>query len=326
MAIVLIVVAAGFAGVVGVNLVGHRVRELVEHARRIGEGKLGSRVRPQGHDEITILSRAMNRMAEDLRRSRDNLLEETRARIRVLEQLRHTERVATLGQLSAGLAHEMGTPLNVISGRAKLIGSTEPLTEEARESSRIIAEQSERMTDTIRQFLDYGRRVKAKMVHDDLAAVLRSVVGMVDPIARRTGASVELEVGADVPRIRFDRSQLQQVFMNLIRNGIQAMPKGGRVRVVLERDEPGEDGIGYVSVRVEDEGIGIPQKDLDHIFEPFFSTKGSGQGVGLGLSIVQGIVEDHRGDITVDSLPGCGSRFRVRLPVDDGAPEGGDGA
>lgn len=318
MAIALVLVGTLFVGVVGVKLIGRRMRELVSHARRIGEGDLDSRVDPRGHDEITELGRAMNRMAGDLERLRDRILEESRSRIRALEQLRHTERVATLGQLSAGMAHEMGTPLNVISGRAKLIASTEPLNDDALESSRIIVEQADRMTDTIRQFLDYGRPARTRKAPVDVVEVLEAVTKMLEPGARRRGVTLELRGGHDVPRAMLDRSQMQQVFMNLIRNGIQAMPAGGRLEldVAVDRD----DDAGSVEVRVRDEGTGIAPEHRKRVFEPFFSTKGSGQGVGLGLSIVRGIVEEHGGEIGVESAPGRGSCFRVRLPL--GGPEG----
>jgi signal transduction histidine kinase len=320
MAIALVLVGMLFVGVVGVKLIGRRMRQLVTHARRIGEGDLGSRVDPRGHDEITELGRAMNRMADDLERSRDRILEESRSRIRALEQLRHTERVATLGQLSAGMAHEMGTPLNVISGRAKLIASTEPLNDDARESSRIIVEQADRMTDTIRQFLDYGRPAHTRKAPVDVVEVLEAVVKMLEPGARRRGVTLELRSGDGISRAMLDRSQMQQVFMNLIRNGIQSMPAGGRLELDVAVDPDGDSGGESVEVRVRDEGTGITPEHRERIFEPFFSTKGSGHGVGLGLSIVRGIVEEHGGTVVVESEPGRGSCFRVRLPL--GAPAG----
>ena len=325
MAVALVLVGSIFVGIVGFNLIGKRVRELVAHTRRIGEGDLSSRLAPRGHDEITELSRALNRMSVDLERSRDRLLEESASRIRALEQLRHTERVATLGQLSAGMAHEMGTPLNVISGRAKLIATTEPLDGEARESAGIIVEQSDRLAATIRQFLDYGRRVKSRRTPVDLVGILESVLKMLEPMARNQGVTLELRAPPAVPAAMLDRSQMQQVFVNLIRNGIQSMPSGGRLEVHVEAGGEPESaasrGTGWITVRVEDHGTGIPAANLNRIFEPFFSTKGSGQGVGLGLSIVQGIVEDHGGTISVESTPGRGSCFRVRLPRGESGEE-----
>jgi two-component system NtrC family sensor kinase len=256
-----------------------------------------------------------------LEESRDQLAAEARSRIEAVEQLRHSERVATLGQLSAGMAHELGTPLNVISGRAKLIATDPASSEELSESARIIAEQADRMTGIVRQFLEYGRRSGGQRAPEDLRQIVSHVLNLLDSSARKQDVSLHLVDGEAVPRAIVDRSGMQQVCMNLIRNAIQAMPEGGQVEVRVDRERvPLPSGAGdavCAVLRVRDEGIGIPSDKLDRIFEPFFSTKSAGQGTGLGLAIVASIVEDHGGWLTVDSEPGRGSCFRVHLPAED---------
>jgi signal transduction histidine kinase len=320
-AAVLVLAGASVMAVVGYRLVGRRMLSLVRHARLVGGGDLGSRVHTQGRDEIAELGTAMNQMAAHLEESRRKLLEETRSRLEALEQLRHAERVATLGQLSAGMAHELGTPLNVIFAHAKLVSGGRMDREEVADSSRIISEQAERVTAILRQFLEYGRRSPVRRSAEDLGLLVTNVLALLAPMARKRRISFDYSAQGDASLVTVDRSQIQQVCMNLIRNGIQAMPEGGRLEVGVATERacpPSSDSERTCAViHVRDEGVGIPEPDRARIFEPFFSTKSAGEGTGLGLAIVAGIVQDHGGWITVDSTPGEGSCFRVYLPSEE---------
>jgi signal transduction histidine kinase len=179
-------------------------------------------------------------------------------------------------------------------------------------------EQSERMTSLIRQLLDYARRSTGHTTDVDLGRASIQTVEMLEPLARARGVS--LVVAADASSVvRADAAQLQQVLTNLVMNGIQAMPTGGRLEIRSGRGEAAPPGGGGRAVdrcwlRITDEGPGIAPADCAHIFEPFFTTKAVGEGTGLGLAVAQAIVEEHGGRIEVASEPGRGATFTVSLP------------
>ena len=308
--------------VLSLRFVGSPLNQLIEKTRRIGAGDLSGDLVLDGKDELSRLASAMNRMCSQLAAAKEAILAETEARISALEQLRHTERLATLGRLSSGIAHELGTPLNVISGRAKLVASGNQDKEEIVECSRIIGEQAERMTKLIRQFLDFARRRTPKKSPVDLQLLAGQIIEMLNSNAAKLGVSLELVKNSDIPFVSIDSSQIQQVLMNLVMNGIQAMPQGGHleVRLSLECVRPPFQTSGEkkesLAIYVTDEGEGISQENMNHLFEPFFTTKETGKGTGLGLSIAHGIVEEHGGWIDVESEPGKGSCFTVFLPVE----------
>jgi signal transduction histidine kinase len=301
-------------------LVGHPLDRMVAQTVAIGAGDFSGRLRIAARGELTDLAQAMNRMCAQLEEARATLLAETRAKIEAVQQLRHTERLAVLGRISSGLAHELGTPLNVVSGRASMIGSQQLSAAEVADRARIIGDQSDRMAGIIRQFLDYARHPSSRRERESLSDLVDDALRLLRPVARASG--VELVRGADErpAPLLVDREQMEQVLTNLVVNAIQAMPGGGRVRVsVLRGRGETEDG---ARILVADDGPGIPPEVLSQIFEPFYTTKESGQGTGLGLSIVKGIVEEHGGRIAVESSAGRGSVFTVDLPDAEPRAEG----
>ena len=308
--------------VLSVRFVGGPLNQLVEKTRRIGAGELSGDLVLRGKDELSHLASAMNRMCQQLAKAQEVIRTETEARIAALEQLRHTERLAIIGRLSAGLAHELGTPLNVVSGRAKFIETEDLEKEEIAECSRIIRGQAERMTRLIQQLLVFARRKAPQTTPVDLRILAGQVLEMLNSSAGKQGVSLELVKNSDIPLVAIDPFQMQQVLMNLVMNGIQAMPKGGHLEVGLrlERARPPSQEKGeekeYMAVDVRDEGEGIAPENMDHLFEPFFTTRETDKGTGLGLSIAYGIVEEHGGWIDVESEPGRGACFTVFLPVE----------
>lgn len=312
------------AVVAGVRVVGRPMQQLVTMARRVGAGDLTVRAGLVQRDEIGELAREMDAMVERLADAFARVERETAGRIAALEQLRHADRLATVGQLASGLAHELGTPLNVVSGRAKLIASGELSPEEAAENGAIIAEQAARMTAIIRQLLDFARRRDPRTEPLDLAVPARRTLDMLSQLADKAGVALELSVPEPVIA-QVDATQVQQVLTNLVVNGVQAQPQGGVVRLRVERARArpplGGEEKDMACVVVEDEGVGIPPEDLPRLFEPFFTTKGVGEGTGLELSVAHGIVAEHGGWIDVSSEPGRGSAFKVLLPL-AGGPAG----
>jgi signal transduction histidine kinase len=276
----------------------------------------------KGNDELSRLAQTLNEMCSRLLIAKEKIKFECDARLKTLEQLRHTERLSTFGLLSAGIAHEIGTPLNVVDGRAKMIIREELSPEEINECATIIQNQAERMTTIIRQLLDFTRRPKYKPAQENIVFLMKQVFQFLSPMANKQNVEFALHVTpkAEV-MLQADGSQLQQVFVNLLMNAIQAMPEGGKVDISVgnlaahSKLVPKGTLSSIIELRIEDEGEGIAEKNLKHIFTPFFTTKTLGTGTGLGLSIAHGIVEEHGGWIDVESAPGKGTCFSIYLPV-----------
>jgi signal transduction histidine kinase len=312
---------------VGSFWVSRPVRRLAQQAERMAAGDFSGDLDLKGRDEIAVLAGALDRMRGQLADARAA----DRARLESLEKLRHTERLATIGRLAAGMAHELGTPLNVVAGRAKLIAGNQLSAEDTARSARIIGEQAERMTAIMRQLLDFARRGSSRRDPVDLQKLATSVFELLGSNADRQGVTLELAADGPAPEVVGDAAQLQQVLMNLVMNGLQAMPGGGVLKVRLDRcetatpPEAAEQAGPWALLEVCDSGTGIPAENLPHLFDPFFTTKEVGQGTGLGLAIAYGIVREHGGWIDVDSEPGAGSTFRVWLPLQAPAKEESDG-
>lgn len=302
--------------VLGSLWINRPVRRLTEQAERIGSGDFSTTITLSGRDELAGLAGTIDRMRGQLADARAAEQAANQAKFETLEKLRHTERLATLGRLSAGMAHELGTPLNVISGRAKLIARQELSAADTQRSARIIGEQAERMTAIMRQLLDFARRGQARKQRVELNGLLQGVCELLKPTARKQAVELHWHGTAEPLIVQADSGQLQQVLLNLAMNGLQAMPNGGKLGLELKGPEAAEEGAApYGLIRVIDSGQGIPAQDLQHIFDPFFTTKDIGQGTGLGLSIAYGIVEEHGGRIEVSSTLGQGSVFSVFLPL-----------
>ncbi|MEZ4299862.1 MAG: histidine kinase dimerization/phospho-acceptor domain-containing protein [Polyangiaceae bacterium] len=203
------------------------LQALVTQARRIGEGDLSGRLAIAQEDEMGELGREMNAMCERLAGAQARVLAETSQRIAALTQLRHADRLTTVGKLASGVAHELGTPLNVVGGRAKLILQEPGQAEAVAHSARIISEQAERMTRIIRQMLDFARRRGPQKETVDLAELSARTAAMLEPMGRKHGASIVVEPGGEA-KTEADPAALEQVLTNLIVNAIQAMPEGAR--------------------------------------------------------------------------------------------------
>jgi signal transduction histidine kinase len=237
--------------------------------------------------------------------------EESRA---VLErQFRHAERLAAVGKLASVIAHEVGTPLHVIAGRARHLGRRLGEDHPAQGDVETIREQVGRITRTMRHVLQSSRAIPARREAVDLGRLVREVARIVTPEYAARSVRLVLAVPAGLPAIPADADGLTQVLLNLLTNALAATPSGGRVEV--RGTAAVRDGRPGIALAVTDTGTGIAPEHLERIFDPFFSTKPSG-GTGLGLSICRDIVRAHEGAITVESAPGAGARFGIWLPGD----------
>jgi signal transduction histidine kinase len=258
-------------------------------------------------------------------RLREYADKDARERRLTVEQLRQTERLGVVGMLAAGLAHELGTPLNVILGYAELLSSDRATAQVRQTAAGNIIAQTEKMTTIVRGLLDFSRQGGGARAPVNLRALARDAVALMRPTAKQR--SVEIVDtsgdgdGDEEVFARGNQTELEQVLVNLMMNGIHAMPTGGTLRVRAYYEErggpevPGATPSSFACLEVEDRGVGIPPEDLPRIFDPFFTTKDVGEGTGLGLSVSYGIVAEHGGRIDVSSVVGSGSRFSVYLPA-----------
>jgi signal transduction histidine kinase len=304
----------------GVRLVGRPLRQIMEKVRRIAAGDLQHPLILQSGDELGKLADSLNAMCEQLAASQAKIHQETAARIAALEQLRHADRLKTVGRLAAGIAHELGTPLNVVSGRAGLIASGKLSGDDIGRSAAAIKQEAERMTRIIRQLLDFARASSPNKTPSNLSLITGQTADLLRALAEKHQVELCFTPPGEPAMVEMDAGQIQQVLTNLLVNAIQAMPGGGKVEISIQRQiarRPGSEDDRrqeYLAVAVRDHGAGIAEEHLQHLFEPFFTTKGVGEGTGLGLSIAYGIVQEHGGWIDVSSRPNEGSCFTIFLP------------
>jgi len=282
-------------------------------------GNLTANVFVQRTDEVGRLTAQFNSMVRELESARSRLIEATESREALEAGLRRVDKLATLGQLSAGLAHEIGSPLQILNGRARALASREDLSPEIRRVAQVFEEQSDRITKIVEQLLSVARRKPAHRGEIDLGATVAPIVDLLEHEARRRAIRLEFERPSSPLKVLADVDQVQQVTLNLLSNAFRATPRGGRVRLTLAASsfKTGEGGREQpsVSLTVDDTGCGIGDESLGHIFEPFFTTWADAGGAGLGLAVVKSIVDEHGGTIAVSSEKNAGTRFTVHFPV-----------
>jgi two-component system, NtrC family, sensor kinase len=300
-------------GVILQRQVFDRLSELARGIVSLAEGKAATRVPVERRDELGRVAEAFNDMATQLAAARVKLETETERALDLQQHLRHAERLAIAGKLASGLAHEIGTPLNIISGRAEMLVDTLPADDPRRGELSGIVEQIDRISAIIRSLLDTARQTKPEPQPVAVADVVLRLWPLMEHAARRRGIVIRSAVDRNVPKVLADANELQQVLINLLMNAFEAMPPGGRATVTAAREDRGERA--GVTIGVQDTGSGIAPEALAHIFEPFYSTKPAGQGTGLGLPISRDIVREHGGDLVVSKTGGDGTTVTVWLPA-----------
>jgi signal transduction histidine kinase len=266
-------------------------------------------------DELGELARAFERQLAQLREAQAQARHQELRHRQLLQTLQHADKLATIGQMVAQVAHEVGTPLQIIEGRAAALSeaSEDPLVQ--RHAAQILA-QSERLTRLIRQLMHHARRPSAERTLVDVAKVARQLVELIEGAARRRGFEMGLAVKACAP-IKASADQVEQVVLNLVTNAMRVTKAGGAVRVLVEPEQrEGRAGVAFI---VEDTGPGIPDEVQPRLFEPFFTTEASVGGLGLGLPIVREILIEHGGQIALSNRDGGGCRAWTWWPVADRA-------
>jgi two-component system, NtrC family, sensor kinase len=274
------------------------ISTLTEAAQRLGRGSPESVAVPeQGGDELALLAREFNAMAQRLAARERELRAQGEALLR-------SERLAAIGRIAAQITHEIRNPLSSISLNAEELGERAP---EARELCDAIVREVDRLAAITEEYLRFARLPKPQLQRADLNETVRDLLEFVRPELVAAGVQVEQALSPELPRVIADVAQLRQLLLNLIRNAREAMPGGGSLRVSTRGGE------GAVEVEVRDAGPGIAPERLQRIFDPFFTTKE--RGTGLGLAMAQEIAQEHGGQLTCESVPGQGTVFTLRVPA-----------
>lgn len=340
----LIFIFLGFILLILVNLIITRhvvkpVRKLVAATADLARGDLRRRVSFRSRDEVGALAQSFNQMAEQLEahdrehhefstrleemvRERTRELEQTTENLRATQgRLIRSEKQATIGRLAAGVTHEIRTPLNSLAInfqilRRQLHGFEELKTGSIMQTLSLIDVEVNRVNRVLEEFISYARFPEPKFARIDINALIQEVVQFMTPQAAENGVTFEVTLQPDLSGLEADDEQVRQLLINLCANAIQAMPEGGTITLATELSQKAAFDGGGVRILVADEGKGIPPDALEVIFEPFYSTKPD--GLGLGLAIVARIVEQHNGHISCQSEVGRGTTFEVHLPLGRG--------
>jgi signal transduction histidine kinase len=309
-------VAVAVAASIGIALqrqVFDRLSRLTHAIIRLKEGDHDARAPVDGRDELGRVAESFNEMATELDIARRRLQMESERAVDLQQHLRHAERLAIVGKLASGVAHEVGTPLNIISGRAEMVLDTLDPGDARRAELTSIVKQIGRISGIIRTLLDTARQQKPMVEAVSISDTLEHVWPLMQHVARRRSVTLAASISGGLPALLADPNQLQQVLINIIINALEATPSGGTVNVSATKTDR-QDSAG-ITVTVEDTGCGVSEADQKHIFEPFFSTKPTSEGTGLGLTISRDIIDAHGGAITLTSREGIGTTVTVWLPV-----------
>jgi len=281
------------------------IQKLVAASGEVARGNLNAKVEVKSNDELGELANTFNSMASALKERDERLKEFTRSKIM------ESERLAIIGQLAAGVAHELNNPLQGIVTYSHLLLETMPNEEWSKGNLEKIVTQANRCRDIVRGLLDFSRQRKPNKTLYDVNKVLRECVSLLENQALFHNIQIKEALDPKLPMTVIDPSQIERVFMNIIINAAEAMDGKGLLALTTRLD-PVEH---FIDVKFTDTGPGITKENLERIFSPFFTTKDAGHGVGLGLAISYGIVREHKGTILVESEVGKGTTFTVRIPV-----------
>ena len=304
------------------------LKALETGTRLLASGDLGYQTEVRSRDELADLAVSFNAMSRQLHDAReeitawnrtleDRVREKTDELNRAHEQMLRTERMASIGKLAAVVAHEINNPLAGILTYAKLlkkrfVSSYDPAqNEDTLSSLTLIESESRRCGEIVKNLLSFARATPLTFEPSDVNAVIQRCVQLVQHQLKLANIELNLNLASDLPLVQCDPSQIEQVILSLVMNAIDAMPRGGTLRIASSCSfKPAE-----AQIQVQDDGVGIPPDVLPNLFEPFFTTKERGHGLGLGLAISRTIVERHLGRIEVQSEPGRGTQFTITLPV-----------
>ncbi len=288
-----------------VRSLDRRLQMLLEATRRISRGELQHRVAiSDGRgSEFRELGDAFNTMTQNLQQSQ--------------RQLVQSAKLAAIGELATNIAYEVNNPLTGVLGYTGLLLKSDDIPSEKKEQLKTIEHETLRAREILKNLLDFARRKPPRLEKADISAIIEDTLNLVKGQARMSNIKIQVDCDKNISAVPVDTDEIKQVFVNLINNAFFAMPGGGSLTITCRPDRE-LSGREIVAIEFSDSGIGIPESQLDKIFDPFFSTRLEGEGSGLGLSISYMIVQNHGGSIEVESKLGQGSTFRVVLPLSAG--------
>jgi two-component system NtrC family sensor kinase len=295
------------------NQVSGPIRQMVTASKEVAAGNLSARVDVQTNDELHFLAESFNDMAKSIQK-RDRDLKEF-----ATKRIMQSEKLALIGQLSANIAHELNNPLQgIVTFSHLLLEDTEGLDSNCQYSIEKIVGQANRCRDIIRGLLDFSRQRPPDKSYYDINAIVDDCISLVEMQALFHNIHIRRDYQDDLTLAVIDPSQIERVFMNMIINAAEAMDGSGELTITT-RDDP---DTNRLEISFTDTGHGISKENIRKIFDPFFTTKDVGHGTGLGLAISYGLVQSHKGSITVDSTVGEGTTFTVSLPINENGENG----
>ncbi len=299
-------------GLAGAGLLARRItgplKKLAEGTLRISKGDFSQRIDIQSQDEIGRLALSFNEMTSDLLETRQRMEEANR-------RLVQAEKLASIGRISATLAHEIRNPLTSVKLNIQKLMQNEGMDEEEKEHLDISQEGIGQIEKLVKEMLNFTRVSELNLEHFSMVQIIEEAVKMLKGSMDEKRVVLERTYADNLPQVLVDADKLKQVFLNVLRNAVEAVESGGRLALTLFL--AGERGDRKISVRISDNGCGIPEKDRENIFEPFFTTKPS--GIGLGLANARKIIEQHRGSIRVVKKRGRGTCFEIQIPCEEGS-------
>lgn len=299
------------------------IEGLLSQTQALSHGNMSARVANPSRDEIGELGRSFNQMAENLEQAQEELKEwgttlEQKVEERTIEmqeiqsQLIRSAKLASMGELVAGIAHEINNPLTGILMFASLSSKHKDVPLQVKENLDLIVAETGRCAKIVRGLLEFARESVPEKTPSSINAIITQTLELVSHQSIFQDVDINSQLGEDIPQVELDADQWQQVFVNMIINAGQAMPQGGTLTITTHFLE----AVNSVQIILEDTGTGISREHLERIFDPFFTTKEQ-KGFGLGLSVTYGIIQNHGGKVDVQSTEGEGTRFSILLPVEN---------
>jgi two-component system NtrC family sensor kinase len=318
------------------RVVGEPLKQLKDGTERLTDGDLGYQLEVRSRDELGELAHSFNSMSRQLRSANEEIVawaktleerveQKSRELKRAHDHMLQVEKMASIGKMAAVVAHEINNPLSGILTYAKLLkkwldrGDTNgSKREETLQCLDLIAGESRRCGDLVKNLLTFSRTAPMNPEMSDINAVMERTIRLVQPQLDMGGVQLQAELESNLPPVLCDPAQIEQVVLVLMMNARDAMPRGGNLWVRTARSQAAHE----IEITIRDDGSGISPDILEHMFEPFLTTKESGHGVGLGLAISRSIMDRHNGRIEVQSEVGKGTRFTLALPLDPAPPMG----
>lgn len=293
---------------------------MVFATNKIAQGDLSHKIEINFRDEIGQLAHSFNQMTEDLKKANQKLIhwgktlekrvkERTRELQEMQDYLIQSEKLASLGKMAAGIAHEINNPLTSILINAHLMLEKTEKKHPFFENISLVADETSRCSDIVKGLLEFSRQNPPEKSYVSINEIIEHTIKLLENQVAFKDIRIIKKISSNMPQINLDKDKIKQVFWNLMINASDAMPRGGTLTITsnLSKDKK------YIEVSFEDDGVGIPEEYINKLFDPFFTTTGG--GTGLGLAVSYGIIEQHQGKIEVKSEPGQGSVFTIFLPL-----------